>query len=191
MNPFWRTAVFNQTVFLRCVYQEKDERSRVKLCISSLLQTTTYLGSQTQVNSSEHLPKEVRSLTCQEWAQASCSLWCALPWLAAFGRSNNLGMQSVSVSKYEPISSLILDGLIKKQTFSCGHLYVTQTMQTTSMMFSVSGSTERCPVSTVVPESKSCSSSLCLLSVQHSTLWCWNSSQQTISGFCLESGPDN
>lgn len=98
INPFLRTALFNNpAVFLRCVYQEKGERSRVKLFISPLLQTAPNLGSETQVNNSETSPWGSQESVCH-WAEWSHSLWCALSRLVAFGRNHKTGMQPVSVS---------------------------------------------------------------------------------------------
>ena len=93
------------------------------------------------------------------------------------------------IRNIESISSSILDSSIRK---TGPFLWASASDQdgpgSIHDVFLVYGLTEGCLKSATVPESQSCSLSLCLHSVQRSSCWGWNSIEQAIPGFSLESG---
>lgn len=104
INPFLWMALFNNSaVFLKCMYQEKGERSRVKLFISPLLQTAPNLGSETSQQQWD-IPLRKPEVRLLVGRMVILLVMCPLPTCSFWQESQDRNAASLCV-KYKPISS--------------------------------------------------------------------------------------
>lgn len=154
----------------------KDKETGVSFS-SLLLQTAT--NPERQIYSSttvSHPWHGVKSPLSQKWAEVTI--------LSKLGSLR----QKLQVRNAIPFCvSSISGGPMRKQALSCRHVCVCPRQSSQhpwcfQMLWPHTGS---------VLNLQECMSEFCLLWVQHSLCWGWNSPQQIVSGFSLESGWGN